>query len=126
MVLSATVHLNGAAKSSQSTHSANFSLQRIGGRVSNRQVNIVSVCRFFRLRYVRAKEIPVLQAVLPLLPVAGRGVLADALHTQVVTAQRIVQLQGHSVLTVKKNHPCAGRLAHPLAQRGQDHPKGAA
>ncbi len=54
MVLSATVHLNGAAKSSQSTHSANFSVQRIGGRVSNRQVNIVSVCRFFRLRYVRA------------------------------------------------------------------------
>jgi len=30
-------------------------VQPIGGRVSNRQVNIVSVCRFFRLRYVRAE-----------------------------------------------------------------------
>jgi len=53
----------------------------------------------------KTNEIPVLQAVLPLLPVAGRVVLADALHTQVVTAQCIVQLEGQYVLTVKKNQP---------------------
>lgn len=53
----------------------------------------------------KTNEIPVLQAVLPLLPVAGRVVMADALHTQVATAQRIVQAGGHYVLTVKKNQP---------------------
>jgi predicted transposase YbfD/YdcC len=53
----------------------------------------------------KTNEIPVLQAVLPLLPVAGRVVLGDALHTQVVTAQRIVHLGGAYVLTVKKNQP---------------------
>ncbi len=53
----------------------------------------------------KTNEIPVLQAVLPLLPVAGRVVMGDALHTQVVTAQRIVHLGGAYVLTVKKNQP---------------------
>ncbi len=53
----------------------------------------------------KTNEIPVLPAVLPLLPVAGRVVMGDALHTQVVTAQRIVQLGGAYVLTVKKNQP---------------------
>jgi len=53
----------------------------------------------------KTNEIPVLQAVLPLLPVAGRVVMADALHTQVVTAQWIVQLGGAYVFTVKKNQP---------------------
>ncbi len=53
----------------------------------------------------KTNEIPVLQAVLPLLPVAGRVVMGDALHTQVATAGCIVQLGGHDVLTVKKNQP---------------------
>lgn len=53
----------------------------------------------------KTNEIPVLQAVLPLLPVAGRVVMGDALHTQVATAQQIVDLGGAYVLTVKKNQP---------------------
>lgn len=53
----------------------------------------------------KTNEIPVLPAVLPLLPVAGRVVMADALHTQVATAQRIVHLGGAYVFTVKKNQP---------------------
>ncbi len=53
----------------------------------------------------KTNEIPVLQAVLPLLPVAGRVVMGDALHTQVATAQQIVRLGGDYVLTVKKNQP---------------------
>ena len=53
----------------------------------------------------KTNEIPVLQAALPLAPVAGRVVMADALHTQVATAHQIVELGGHSVLTVKKNQP---------------------
>lgn len=53
----------------------------------------------------KTNEIPVLQAVLPLLPVMGRVVMGDALHTQVATAGGIVQLGGHDVLTVKKNQP---------------------
>jgi len=60
----------------------------------------------------KTNEIPVLQAVLPRLPVAGRVVMGDALHTQVVTAQRIVQLGGHYVLTVKKNQPALYDALH--------------
>ncbi len=48
------MHSNGPAKSSQSAHSANFRVQWRVDRVPNRQVNTVSVCRFSRLRYVRA------------------------------------------------------------------------
>jgi predicted transposase YbfD/YdcC len=53
----------------------------------------------------KTNEIPVLQAMLPMLPVAGRVVLADALHTQVETAGVITALQGDYVFIVKENHP---------------------
>jgi predicted transposase YbfD/YdcC len=54
---------------------------------------------------IKTNEIPVLQAVLPALPVAGRVVLADALHTQVVTAAAIRAQKGDYVLIVKDNQP---------------------
>jgi len=54
---------------------------------------------------VKTNEIPVLQAVLPALPVAGRVVLADALHTQVATAAAIRAQKGGYVLIVKDNQP---------------------
>jgi predicted transposase YbfD/YdcC len=53
----------------------------------------------------KTNEIPVLQAVLPALPVAGRVVLADALHTQVATAAAIRAQRGDYVLLVKDNQP---------------------
>lgn len=73
----------------------------------------------------KTNEIPVLPAVLPLLPVAGRIILADALHTQVATARRIVALGGHYVLTVKKNQPALYDalvlfFAQPTAPLAQD------
>jgi predicted transposase YbfD/YdcC len=54
---------------------------------------------------VTTNEIPVLQAVLPALPVAGRVMLADALHTQVATAAAIRAQGGDYVLVVKDNQP---------------------
>lgn len=53
----------------------------------------------------KTNEIPVLQAVLPVLPVAGRVILADALHTQVATAAAIRAQTGDYVLIVKDNQP---------------------
>jgi predicted transposase YbfD/YdcC len=53
----------------------------------------------------KTNEIPVLQAVLPALPVAGRVILADALHTQVATAAAIRAQEGDYVLIVKDNQP---------------------
>lgn len=81
----------------------------------------------------KTNEIPVLPAVLGLLPVAGRVIMADALHTQVATARRIVALGGHYVLTVKKNQPALydalvlffTQPTAPLAQeRTVDHARG--
>src|SRR5579871_5664132 len=61
------------------------------------------------LRHVRVdektNEIPVLPALLPTLPVAGRVILAAALHTQVPTAAAIPALQGEYVLIVTENQP---------------------
>lgn len=51
----------------------------------------------------KTNEIPVLQAVLPALPVAGRVILADALHTQVATVAAIRAQEGDDVLIVKDN-----------------------
>jgi predicted transposase YbfD/YdcC len=73
----------------------------------------------------KTNEIPVLQAVLPLLPVAGRVVMAVALHTQVATAQQIVDRGGAYVLTVKKNQPdlyaaLALFFAQPTAPLAED------
>jgi len=51
----------------------------------------------------KTNEIPVAQALLPHLPLRGRVVTADALHTQTATAQAIVERGGHYLLVVKDN-----------------------
>jgi predicted transposase YbfD/YdcC len=53
----------------------------------------------------KTNEIPVAQALLPCLPLAGRVCTADALHTQKAFMQRVDTLGGKSVLTVKNNQP---------------------
>ncbi len=53
----------------------------------------------------KTNEIPVAQAVLPHLPLRGRVVTADALHTQTATAQVILDQHADYVLVVKGNQP---------------------
>jgi predicted transposase YbfD/YdcC len=53
----------------------------------------------------KTNEIPVAKAVLPTLPVAGRVVTSDALHTHADFMQLTHQQQGKSVYTVKGNQP---------------------
>jgi len=53
----------------------------------------------------KTNEIPVAQALLPCLPLAGRVCTADALHTQKDFMQCVDALGGKSVLTVKNNQP---------------------
>jgi predicted transposase YbfD/YdcC len=53
----------------------------------------------------KTNEIPVAQALLPTLPLRGRVVSADALHTQVAFAQTVLNGGGHYLLTVKGNQP---------------------
>jgi predicted transposase YbfD/YdcC len=53
----------------------------------------------------KTNEIPVAQAVLPLLALQGRVVTADALHTQVALVAGVVAHGGDVVLTVKGNQP---------------------
>jgi predicted transposase YbfD/YdcC len=53
----------------------------------------------------KTNEIPVAQALLPCLPLAGRVCTADAMHTQTDFLQRVDALGGKAVLTVKKNQP---------------------
>jgi len=57
-------------------------------------------------------EIPVAQAMLPHLPLRGRVVTADAMHTQTALAQAVVDHGGAYLLIVKDNHP---RLRAELA-----------
>lgn len=57
-------------------------------------------------------EIPIAQALLPHLPLRGRVVTADALHTQTALAQTIVDRGGDYLLCVKGNQ---GRLYEELA-----------
>jgi predicted transposase YbfD/YdcC len=51
----------------------------------------------------KTNEIPVARALLPALPRAGRILTADALHTQVETAQAILDHGGDYLLVVKRN-----------------------
>jgi hypothetical protein len=51
----------------------------------------------------KTNEIPVAQALLPHLPLRGRVITADALHTQTATARAIVEHGGHYLLVVKDN-----------------------
>src|SRR5947209_4850884 len=53
----------------------------------------------------KTNEIPVAQALLPCLPVAGRVFTADALHTQKDFMQCVDALGGKTLLTVKNNQP---------------------
>jgi predicted transposase YbfD/YdcC len=53
----------------------------------------------------KTNEIPVAQALLPCLPLAGRVCTADALHTQKEFMQCVDALGGKCVLTVKNNQP---------------------
>jgi predicted transposase YbfD/YdcC len=66
-------------------------------------------------------EIPVARAVLPVLPLAGRVVTADALHTCAETAQAILAQQADYLLVVKANQPtlyaeCAAYFSDPTAR----------
>ena len=53
----------------------------------------------------KTNEIPVAQAVLPLLSLRGRVLTADALHTQVALVAAVVAHGADVVLTVKANQP---------------------
>ena len=53
----------------------------------------------------KTNEIPVAQALLPRLPLAGRVCTADALHTQVEFMRLLHQQQADTVLLVKENQP---------------------
>jgi predicted transposase YbfD/YdcC len=53
----------------------------------------------------KTNEIPVAQALLPCLPLAGRVCTADALHTQKDFMLGVDALGGKTVLTVKNNQP---------------------
>jgi predicted transposase YbfD/YdcC len=57
-------------------------------------------------------EIPIAQALLPHLPLRGRVVTADALHTQTALAQTVLAHGGAYLLCVKGNQP---RLYEELA-----------
>ncbi len=53
----------------------------------------------------KTNEIPVAQALLPYLPLRGRVVTADALHTQTTFAQGVLDHGGDYLLCVKGNQP---------------------
>ena len=68
----------------------------------------------------KTNEIPMALIFLPALPVAGRVLTADALHTHVPFFLRVQQLEGDAVLVVKDNQPTlhehlATYFADPLA-----------
>lgn len=73
----------------------------------------------------KTNEIPVAQALLPCLPVAGPVVTADALHTQKEFMRCVDALGGKALLTVKNNQPAlyadlATYFADPHARFLQD------
>jgi predicted transposase YbfD/YdcC len=53
----------------------------------------------------KTNEIPVAQALLPYLPLRGRMVTADALHTQTAFSQGVLDQGGDYLLCVKGNQP---------------------
>lgn len=53
----------------------------------------------------KTNEIPIAQALLPYLPVRGRVVTADALHTQTAFAHVVLDQGGDYLLCVKGNQP---------------------
>ncbi len=72
----------------------------------------------------KTNEIPVARALLPALPLAGRVVTADALHTCAATARAIVVHDADDLLVVKGNQPtlyaeCAAYFSDPSARVGR-------
>jgi hypothetical protein len=68
-----------------------------------------------RLTPDKTNEIPVARQVLGQLDLAGKIVLADALHTQTETAQQILYEQGADyLLTVKANQPTLQKTLQTL------------
>ena len=73
----------------------------------------------------KTNEIPIVQQILPCLPVARRVYTVDALHTQVDFVTLVCHWQGDVVLTVKANQPTlfadlATSFADPHARFVQD------
>jgi predicted transposase YbfD/YdcC len=72
----------------------------------------------------KTNEIPIARAILPTLPLAGRVVTADALHTCATTAQAILAQEADYLLVVKANQPtlyaaCAAYFSDPTARVGR-------
>jgi predicted transposase YbfD/YdcC len=69
----------------------------------------------------KTNEIPVARVLFPALPLAGRVVTADALHTCAQTAQAILDAEGDYLCVVKHNQPtlyaeCAAYFSDPTAR----------
>jgi predicted transposase YbfD/YdcC len=72
----------------------------------------------------KTNEIPVARAILPALPLAGRVVTADALHTCATTAQAILAQEADYLLVVTANQPtlyaaCAAYFSDATARVGR-------
>jgi predicted transposase YbfD/YdcC len=72
----------------------------------------------------KTNEIPVAREVLPALPLAGRVVTADALHTCAQTAHALLEQEADYLLVVKGNQPtlyaeCAAYFSDPTARVGR-------
>jgi len=72
----------------------------------------------------KTNDIPVARALLPVVPVAGRVVTADALHTCAQTAQALLDHDAAYLLVVKANQPtlyaeCAAYFSDPSARVGR-------
>jgi predicted transposase YbfD/YdcC len=72
----------------------------------------------------KTNEVPVAREILPVLPLAGRVVTADALHTCAETAQAILAQDADYLLVVKGNQPtlyaeCAAYFSDPTARVGR-------
>lgn len=69
----------------------------------------------------KTNEIPVARAVFPALPLAGRVLTADALHTCAETAQALLDQEADYLLVLKRNQPtlydeCAAYFSDPSAR----------
>ena len=72
----------------------------------------------------KTTEVPLAREILPVLPLAGRVVTADALHTCAETAQAILAQDADYLLVVKGNQPtlyaeCAAYFSDPPARVGR-------
>jgi predicted transposase YbfD/YdcC len=72
----------------------------------------------------KTNEVPVARQILPVLPLAGRVVTADALHTCAETAQALLAQGADYLLVVKGNQPtlyaeCAAYFSDPTARVGR-------